>query len=259
MNATIEDLLADLTQPSIHTIERETIRNGRRTGTRPEYVTAPPLLDQLKEAIFQGMETGNGSANKNRLPLAANALDIWNEIEQEAAALHVGLASHINSQGKQIGLLASFWDYPHGDDQPGGPSDLTGEAVTLFTTQHPRPAPYGLDATIKAWTESIYTDVQAHTAERILRRWCSRIRNLLKPEPSIPIVGTCPRCDTERVLDRGKQRTALYATFAPDGGPEARCRNCGETWTGEHRLREIGFHIGATLDEDALKAMGVVA
>lgn len=255
MNQTTSDLLDQLTQPSIQTIQRETFKNGRRTGVRPEYVSAPPLLEQLRGAIIQGMEGGSAAAFGSRLPLAANALDIWNEIEREASALYVGLASHIDANGKQVGIRATFWDYPEGDERPGNPSNLTGEAVTLFASTHPRAAPLGLEPTIRGWLESLSTDVQAHVAQRILRRWINRILGLLKPEPKCDLSGTCPDSGTAHFIERGKRLTALYATFGPTGEVEIHSRVTGRVWTGEKELREMGFHLGVELDPVAFRAM----
>jgi hypothetical protein len=255
MNTALNDLLDQLTQPGISTIQRETFKNGKRTGTRPEYVTAPALLEQLRDAIVQGMEQGGGSAFGSRLPLAANALDIWNEIEAEATALYVGLASHLDAGGKQIGLRGMFWEYPHGDEKPGYPSDLTGEAEILFSTTHPRVAPLGLDNTIRQWLDTLATDVQTHIAQRILRRWVNRILGLLKPEPKCDISGTCPDSGSAHYLDKGKRLTALFATFNEAGEVEVHSRVTGRVWSGEKELREIGFHIGVELDPVAFKAM----
>lgn len=244
----LEDLLSELTEPNMATIIRETYKDGRRTGSRPEYVASPPLLDQLRDAVFLGLEAGSGSAFGAKLPLAANALDVWNEVEGEAAALYVGLAHHsVGSPREQrsVGLSSQFWEC-FGDEGPGEPSELTRESLVMFTRLTGRPAHLDPADNIRGWLADLSTDAQKHVAVRIMRRWVARIKGLLKPDPICNLEGTCPVSGATHVIEQGVRKTALYASFGPDGEPEIHSRAArDQVWSGARAIREVGFHLAA--------------
>lgn len=101
------------------------------------------------------------------------------------------------------------------------------------------------------------------TADRIaglFPRWCDRIWGLFDPPTVKNLVGACPACSAvEYVALDGAKTTALIAYYWKGLTPEAKCQCCGEHWAGEKALLELGWHIGATVDETALREMGVVS
>lgn len=98
--------------------------------------------------------------------------------------------------------------------------------------------------------------------ERIARffpRWCNRIWQLFDPPVVKELVGACPNCaETVHSSLDGSKTTAMIAYYWKGIQPEAKCQRCGERWEGERALLELGYHLGATVDEDALREMGVL-
>ena len=68
---------------NVNTLTRETTHR-LDTDAGPKYVKANSLLDQLREAVESSMKGGGGRAQKNTLPLNADALDLLNDIKTTA-------------------------------------------------------------------------------------------------------------------------------------------------------------------------------
>lgn len=68
------DLVHQLTRDHKTTIEND---DGTKT-----YADIPSHLDQLQEAIHGSAIGGGGSSGKNRAPISAKALDLWQEIAE---------------------------------------------------------------------------------------------------------------------------------------------------------------------------------
>jgi len=94
-----------------------------------------------------------------------------------------------------------------------------------------------------------------------VRRWVKDIDNMFDPEVVKELSGPCPNCEASRFHDKKEdvEKSALYLHYKEDIEPEAVCRSCGWTETGPRRLLELGYHLGAVVDEDTLKEMGVIA
>lgn len=94
---------------------------------------------------------------------------------------------------------------------------------------------------------------------RITRGWVRQIEGMFNPEVVKELVGPCPQCEATRVSNReGEEQSALYLHYSSENNPEAMCRLCGWNVSGERGLLELGYHLGATVDEEALKDMGVI-
>lgn len=89
-------------------------------------------------------------------------------------------------------------------------------------------------------------------------RWCTRIWDLFDPPTVKSLIGACPACGATRYeAADGSMESALIAFYWKGLTPQAKCQGCGECWSGERSLLELGYHIGASVDEAALKEMGI--
>lgn len=96
--------------------------------------------------------------------------------------------------------------------------------------------------------------------QRITRGWVRQIEGMFNPEVMKELVGPCPSCEAIRATNReGEEQSALYLHYSSENNPEAVCRLCGWNVSGERGLLELGYHLGATVDEEALRDMGVIA
>lgn len=147
--------------------------------------------------------------------------------------------------------------------------DISGRINSLYnamTGNKPRETP---EESLSGWfvvfrafhMSGRYTDQQTARIESQLKRFISRIHTLLDPPRVKEITGACPvaECRAEHVkTEAGSPGAALYASYRKDEQPVVRCRACGTEWVGERALLEIGYHIGATVDSEALREMGVI-
>lgn len=96
-----------------------------------------------------------------------------------------------------------------------------------------------------------------------LERWAVSIWNLYEPPARVPLrQSACPSCHRAKVTnDAGDETDALVVTFGDAGEPRADCQwaDCGAVWAGAESLIALGDRIGATLDPEALREMGVIA
>lgn len=96
--------------------------------------------------------------------------------------------------------------------------------------------------------------------QRVTRGWVRQIEAMFNPEVVKELVGPCPECEATRSANRdGEEQSALYLHYSLENNPEALCRVCGWNVSGPRGLLELGYHLGATVDEGALKDMGVIA
>lgn len=93
-------------------------------------------------------------------------------------------------------------------------------------------------------------------------RWAAQIWDLVEPPLQVPLRdATCPECgrakwanDSEEWVDN------LLVSYREGGEVQAECRwaSCTFLATGDRALLELGYHVGATVDEETLKDMGVI-
>ncbi len=93
-------------------------------------------------------------------------------------------------------------------------------------------------------------------------RWAAQIWDLVEPPLQIVLRdATCPVCDRAKWVNEHEEWVDnLLVSYREGGDVQAECRwrNCPGLWVGPRALRELGFHVGATTDDDALREMGVV-
>ena len=140
--------------------------------------------------------------------------------------------------------------------------------VLMFTRRHTRDNPNPmLGAAVRNLAEKVdalWANHQITETDRghLIRKaevWKGRIWLLFDP-PTEKELGACPECEQAKAFNAdGDMQTALIAYYRPGGEPAARCRSCGFTWQGSAQLVILGKRIGAELDIEALRDMGVSA
>src|SRR3546814_20587920 len=71
-------------QSSIELLTREH-KTVAHTIDGPEFHTRAGLLEQLRDAVFGGMESTGGSSMKSKLPISDAALDLYQLIDHQIA------------------------------------------------------------------------------------------------------------------------------------------------------------------------------
>lgn len=223
MNHTLTDVqntVDVLTKPWSDVLSPKESGNGTY---RP--IDYPPLLDMLREAIGSSLgKTQSGkSADAERSLLNLQAFQLWEHIDGSVRA----------------------WIQELSKSRP--PADL-------------KPALNYLAGLLKALHASNQIDPikHAHITAMIVR-WRTQIWEMFDPPVVKELSGPCPSCsETVYLALDGAKSTALVAYYWKGIRPAAKCQRCGEQWTGERALLELGYHIGATVDEEVLREMGVL-
>lgn len=174
------------------------------------WVTAQPLLVQLVVAIANsGASTTFKGSGGNPIPISAQALDVYQEIEAETAR-HWWALHHLH----------------HGQ----GRSTLAGRLRAWAMAVR-------VDAELLA------------EAEGIIVGWVTTIAALLQPVRRREILGACPECEVAKVVrqdDDGEtvKAPALVLMYDGDGRPlAATCQSCGVVWE-RHEIVDLAERIG---------------
>lgn len=191
---------------------------GANNYKRVEY---DPLLDSLRAAIGSslGKTSAGASADNARNALNLKAFDLWELID--------GI---VRSMGQRLGVQRS--------------DDLKQVLRRVYV----KVAAMNQDAT------------EPREFKRLVCGWVASINDMFDPPVVKELIADCPMpgCG-ERYWknDSGDLESAMIAYYRPDSQPEAKCRCCGAMWSGERALLNLGYSIGATADEEALREMGV--
>lgn len=223
----------------------------REKGT--EVLTSAGLIQQLREAVAEGMEGGgSSSAFGSRPPIDATAKDLLREIggqAQVALKAATGLPAPFGSPEKHIRL----W----------------GAAVnesTMVEIISRRQVP---DRVVDEWYRkgeqdkyrAVVKEPQQLEAWRLVKHWIGRIEGFFYPPDTREIKAACPVCD-ERWLYREKDGQTIQSPvmmFVREEGEitHATCLACGLRWL-PAQFDWLAGAIGAIADEKALAEMGVV-
>ena len=189
-------------------------------------VTRPPLIPQLRTAVFRGGQTGGGATQfTGTLALSAGALDLLDEIDRQAAE---ALRS-VDSRPTPYGTTETYvrlWSAATAEDRM---FPLT------IKRQHP-------DQTVDKWREqgitrsAVYFDTLELPAWMVAQRWVDQIDQFFNPASTSEIRGKCPACgekDTYRMKDGEWVRSTALAFIRNESGEstEARCAACVASWT----------------------------
>jgi hypothetical protein len=185
-----------------------------------------PLLDMLHDLIRSniGERSSGGTAANERNLIDLNAFTLWETIDGAARASWRDLSKSRPSEDLK---------------------DLVRELAGLLTAQ--RASGQVNDVTFVRMTAQF-------------PKWREQIWNLFDPPTVKELIGACPHCEERFVYaPDGSRGSALIVYYVRSEQPEAKCQRCGEVWVGAKQLLTLGFHLGATVDGEALKQMGIDA
>jgi hypothetical protein len=184
-----------------------------------------PLLDMLREAI--GSSTGRTSAGRSdanaRNVLNVKAFDLWQRIDGATRAW--------------IGELSRSKPFT---ELKAAVVQLDGIVNSLNASHQIDPFTYArITAMFESWKDDIWDQF-----------FTQRQMEIMTP---------CPYCgETFTYAQDGARSYAVTAEFAA-GVAIATCARCKHEWNGREELLELGYSVGANMDRETLKAMGVIA
>jgi uncharacterized protein with PIN domain len=196
-------LINRLTEPHPVTLVRD-------SGT--EYPMHEGLLQQLRAAVFSGMEGGGaGSAFGSKPPIDAGATDLLDAIDYQAAEALIALTGRPAPYGRTEDYVLEW------------AATVDPEKRVIVTNAATRS------------DETVYRERAEYTAHSLAARWVRRIEEFFNPPRVRPIQAPCPDCKTRFVArDKDGQRVqadALNIYFRADGAVDsARCSACQAEW-----------------------------
>lgn len=202
------------------------VLSPKESGTgKYQPIDYPPLLDMLAEAKSSSLgKTGAGrspDAERNILNLAAFSL--WEHIDGSTRAW----IRELSKSQAEPELKAAV-------------TQLAGMMKAAHASHQMK-------------------DDRYHHMVAMLKRWRTQIWELFDPPVVKDLIGSCPNCgESVSVNLEGGKTTALIAYYWKGIKPEAKCQCCGERWEGPSQLISLGRVIGAEVDEEALREMGVL-
>lgn len=201
---TFLDLIDRLTRVTVEVIE---------TDDGLKRVEHDGLLQQLRGAIFAGMEgTGGSSAFGSKPPLDAGAADLLNLIDSQAATV----LSAVDPKPTPLGITESYVRLWAAQSQPD----------TIYRVGSPATSVDGV----------VFTELQDITAERLAAQWVTKITAFFDPPTTADIMAPCPECGVE-LLTRVKDGVTVHP-YALNLRRDRRtghtidavCLNCGREW-----------------------------
>jgi hypothetical protein len=219
-NADLQNTVDVLTKPWTDVLSPKESGNGTYRA-----IDYPPMLDMLREAIGSSLgKTQSGkSPDAERSLLNLQAFQLWEHIDGTTRAWILDLSKERSPQELKPAL-----------------NHLAGLIKALHASHQ------------------IDDNRQTHIIATVTR-WRAQIWELFDPPVIKTLTGPCPNCtETHYIAIDGSKTTALIAYYWKGLTPEAKCQRCGEHWSGERELLELGYHIGAIADESTLREMGVM-
>jgi hypothetical protein len=184
----------------------------------------PPLLDMLATMVRPNMErTGGGSSAATRNLIDTKALTLLMHIEDVSRAWLIE------------------WGIKVTGDRKADVAAYSERANTLHRT-------------------GVITETDWLRLTSYPQTWVGRIWDLIEPPMQIPLKeAECPKCGRAKWINENDEHVDnILASYRDGGEVQAECRwnDCDGYWVGPRQLRELGFHVGATVDDDALREMG---
>jgi len=173
------------------------------------------LLEQLREAIFGGMEGGGSSAGYgSRPPLDPAAVDLLEEITKQATQA----LSQVSKMPTPYGHAESY--------------------VRLWAGQSSESQMFAVTAKATTDQGGIFEERFEMPAYQLAQRWVDRVEGFFNPPVTAEITAPCPRPEcgvryVSRVKDGVEiQSSALSMTRDRETGTtlEAKCAACGVVW-----------------------------
>jgi len=191
-------------------------------------VDYPPLLDMLDEACRSNMgERSHGSGTD---PASRSLLDL------EAHALRERIDGTVRTWIGQLSRQRPERDLKAAVTQLAGVLQAHQAAGTITDAEHDRITGF-------------------------FPRWCEQVWRIFMPPVVKELKGACPNPDCEQASftdGDGSVGSALIAFYVPNTGQvRAKCRACSWEWQSLAELRLLGQSIGASQDDDFLRAAGL--
>lgn len=191
-------------------------------GERYRHVKQDPLLQQIRDAMYGdlGRTSSGRSSGADRSILVLEAFTIYEDI-----------AGRIEGWHRKI----------TGERKRGTAEDTLRAWYAAFNAKQNEP----------------------HRVEHAiveLRRYADRIKGFFDAPRIKEIEGACPieECGYQYSLnEEGAMSTALFAAYKEGEDPYVKCRRCEAVWTGNRTLIQLGRYLGATVNEDELRELGV--
>ena len=208
---TFGTLVDRLTSDHLEWLDRDT---GR------ELATSTALLAQLREAIFLGMgNSGGSSAFGSKPPIDATAVDLLDEITEQAAQA-LAAVTHKPTPYGHAESYVRLWS-------AGVNEDTLVSVSSRATVDRPDP---------KGKIPSVYDEISQYTAYALVKRWVSRIEDYFDPPSTREIAAACPTCGERHIhkFKDGHTTRSAALVFIRDKitreSTEARCLVCGRSW-----------------------------
>jgi len=207
---TFLDLINRLTRENDALVERE---GGEQKHTRSG------LLEQLRSSVFGGMGgSGGGAGFAAKPPLDAAALDLLDEISQQAAEA-LATVSNLPTPFGHAEEYVRLWSGHTKEDK-----------MTTVTVKRSHDENSGI-------VPLVYRQRIEVTAYTLAASWIRAIEGYYTPADTAPIQAPCPSCDTRyvyRIKDGSTiQCDALSFRRENKETVEARCAECGASWSRE--------------------------
>ncbi|MFC5930904.1 hypothetical protein D6T64_11980 [Cryobacterium melibiosiphilum] len=228
---TFNVLISELTQDHPVILERD-------AGTA--VATVPGLLEQLRAAIFSGGEGGGAIGGGPKLPMDAAAVDLLEEITDQATAV---LAARTNTP-TPYGTAEHYvrlW--------AGQTDDLTAYVLEVKATNLDR-------------VPAVYLERREYSAVQLAAEWVRRIEDFFNPAKTREIPNACPECGERyvlRVVDGEEKRSStLKITLDRETGRSvgAKCGACKFLWLPEEFV-ELAARLGYSAADDGAEDVGV--
>ena len=181
----------------------------------------PPLLNELREAVFGGMEKTGGSAGfEARMPISSGALDLYETIDMEIAETWACLfPGQIPNADRTERLLSQIVAVASPDEQV---------TITVSVQRVDNPG----TRQEHWWVERT---TQTHTVHKLMLKWLHQIGSFFNPLRTREIKAPCVQCGEEWVTKQVDGETKPHRVFVfvqDDLGNtlEARCLSCGLSW-----------------------------
>ena len=218
-----------------------------------QFLTNIGLLQQLREAVFAGMETtGGSSAFGSKPPMDAAAEDLLNEITIQASEALSAVSNLPTPYGHAESYVRLWAGQTDADRLVGVSAKVTDHGITELEAH-------------AAGVTRVYRETTATTSYKLLQSWVERIEGFFNPPSSAEIQAACPNCG-QRYVHRQKdgqhvQSSALNFVRDRDTGEtiEAKCSACKRSW-GADDFERLAVLIGgktfaqAKAEKEALEA-----
>lgn len=204
-------------------------------------MTQTGLLQQLREAVFSGMEnTGGGASFGSKPPMDAGAQDLLNEITVQASEV-LAAVSHQPTPYGHVESYVRLW--------AGQTTDSALFSVSTRTTDHgiSELEAHRLEVT------RVYTATAQYSAYNLLAEWVARIEGFFNPPSTREIKAPCPVCEvqyTYRTKDGETVKSPSFNFIRDETGTtiEAKCSACGSSWSPD-KFGWLAEHVGVKSDE----------